>query len=309
MATLLIGTSKDYSGTFLFNIDTLDFTAEADATFKGSQFGGGQISTSLHIDGSFGINRIIVNTGVGGFNGANWTFAAWQATDRVVVNGSIFGETLNGTIRNDVISGNDGADKIFGDVGDDVISGGAGGDRLDGGLGLDWLSYETSAAAVSVNLATGRVLGGEATGDSIANFENVLGGLGGDTLVGDGGVNRLRGGLGADTLTGAGGADRFIFRSIAETPVGAGHDRITDFSQADGDRIDLSGIDAIARTALTKEAFHFVATGALLAAGDLHVVRGIGVTLVQGDVTGDGRADFEIALTGNIMPTAADFIL
>ncbi|MFB2552918.1 hypothetical protein [Ensifer soli] len=34
-----------------------------------------------------------------------------------------------------------------------------------------------------------------------------------------------------------------------------------------------------------------------------------GVTLVEGDVNGDGRADFAIKTAGPIMPDAGDFVL
>ena len=150
MAKLIVDRSRDYSGTFVFRIDTIDFIAPAVITFSGTQFYGNQISDTVHIDGSSGTNRIVINSGIQGFNGAGWSFSNWQSTDLVVVNGSGFGETLAGTVRNDEIHGNGGRDTIFGGAGDDVISGGAGSDKLTGGAGNDWVSYEESLSSVNV---------------------------------------------------------------------------------------------------------------------------------------------------------------
>lgn len=44
-------------------------------------------------------------------------------------------------------------------------------------------------------------------------------------------------------------------------------------------------------------------------AGELHEVLGPGQTILEGDVNGDGKADFQIAFTGQITFAAADFIL
>jgi Ca2+-binding RTX toxin-like protein len=82
-----------------------------------------------------------------------------------------------------------------------------------------------------------------------------LGGPGNDVLRGGSGDDRLLGGTGEDVLVGGLGqrradrggadADRFVYNSVQESPLGAANrDRINDFSSAQGDRIDLSGIDA-----------------------------------------------------------------
>src|SRR6185503_10846606 len=51
---------------------------------------------------------------------------------------------------------------------------------------------------------------GDAAGDVYDGIENLTGGAGNDTLVGDGNANRLNGGLGNDLLIGGGGADAFV---------------------------------------------------------------------------------------------------
>jgi Ca2+-binding RTX toxin-like protein len=83
----------------------------------------------------------------------------------------------------------------------------------------------------------------------LSGIEAVIGSLGRDLLVGDAGANVLDGGGGdGNTLTGGGGADRFVLgrgQSLAlrldGTPVASRVtlDRITDFSAAEGDRVDL----------------------------------------------------------------------
>ena len=307
MATLLVSTTTDFSSRFLFRIDTVDFTAAATATFSGSQFNSLQVSPALHVDGSAGVNRIVVNSTSAGFNGAGWTFTNWETGDRVFVNGSQFSETLAGTSRNDVIRGDGGGDAIFGGGGDDTVEGGSGADSLTGGAGEDWLSYAGSSLGVNVNLATGLALGGDAMGDKFTGFENLKGSSGNDTLTGDAGSNRLDGGLGADVLTGGTGADRFVYTSVNDSTALA-RDRIADFSTTQGDRIDLSAIDAIKGG--TDNAFHFVGTESFGGAGDLRVYRSGIYTIIAADTDGHGAANLEIALTGISGTLAAgDFVL
>ena len=79
--------------------------------------------------------------------------------------------------------------------------------------------------------------------DEIEEFENLLAGVGHDTILGTSGDNdlnagsgndRISGGLGADTLTGGSGNDTFVFVA-ADTGV----DEVTDFAFGP-DRLDIS---------------------------------------------------------------------
>ena len=91
--------------------------------------------------------------------------------------------------------------------------------------------------------------------------------------------------------------------------VGANADVILDFSHAQGDRIDLSGIDANSGVA-GDQAFSFIGSGAFTGvAGQLHYSVAGGVTSITGDVNGDKVSDFQINLTGAIGLVAADFVL
>jgi Ca2+-binding RTX toxin-like protein len=65
----------------------------------------------------------------------------------------------------------------------------------------------------------------------------------GNQLFGRGAADRIDGGEGNDLISGGSGADVFVFHAFTEGKTRAesdsGFDRITDFSRAEGDRIDL----------------------------------------------------------------------
>ena len=128
-------------------------------------------------------------------------------------------------------------------------------------------------------------------------------------MVGDAGDDLLTGGAGADRLIGGTGADQFIFEAVSDSGRGAeSRDTIVDFNGAEGDVIDLSGMDADAGAA-GDQAFSVV--GAFSgAAGELRVdVSASGNSaILRGDIDGDGAADFEILVRG-APPDADDFIL
>ena len=145
------------------------------------------------------------------------------------------------------------------------------------------------------------------TGSIFAN--RLTGGNGNDTLDGNDGVDTLTGGAGADVLIGGLAADIFDFNAIAESTIGIGHDRILDFSSLQGDKIDLSTIDANTLT-FGNGIFNFIGNAAFVAdtanAGQLRIDTD---GFISGDVNGDGISDFEIALTGVTNLNATDFIL
>jgi Ca2+-binding RTX toxin-like protein len=218
----------------------------------------------------------------------------------------------------DTLSGEAGNDRLDGGAGNDVLRGGAGADVLVGSAGTDTASYYSSATGVLVSLLSGAGSGGEAQGDTLSGIENLSGSQGSDSLYGNAGANVLQGWngndllvgrAGKDTLTGGAGSDRFQFTVIGDSVVGVNADRITDFSHAQGDRIDLAGIDA-RFTVAGDQAFSFIGTAAFTGvAGQLHYWHDAGRTIVSGDVNGNRTADFNIILTGTINLVAADFVL
>lgn len=144
----------------------------------------------------------------------------------VVLKGAVFG-TVSGTglgnsvIRNvENIGGTAFADTVTGDALDNVIRGEIGGDVLDGGDGIDTADYSTSTDGVRVGFTIQQSFTGDAAGDTLFNFENIVGSNRADTLDGDAGPNLLVGGLGEDVLYGLGGADTLQGNgSIAEPTI------------------------------------------------------------------------------------------
>ncbi len=59
-----------------------------------------------------------------------------------------------------------------------------------------------------------------------------------------------------------------------------------------------------------NQAFKFIGVQAFHGiAGELHYVTSGGSRIVEGDVNGDGKADFQIKITGLVTLTGGDFVL
>lgn len=179
------------------------------------------------------------------------------------------------------------------------------------GVTIENATGGSAADTISGN-AVANVLTGGAGADTLSGLggnDTLNGGTGGDRLSGGAGNDGLRGGTGRDVLTGGSGADRFVFSTGESSRTHGSSDRVTDFSHAQGDHIDLSRIDANSKVA-GNQAFAFLGTAAFdKVAGQLHVVTDSGNTYVEGDTNGDGLADFAIRLDGAITLVAGDFVL
>ena len=114
---------------------------------------------------------------------------------------------MRGAAGNDLLLGSDGHDRLEGDEGDDTLSGGNHNDTLIGGTGSDWALYDgRPAVRVDLSLTTAQNTLSRGT-DLLVGIENLHGGWGNDTLIGDGYGNILRGDTGNDHLIGGGGQD------------------------------------------------------------------------------------------------------
>jgi Ca2+-binding RTX toxin-like protein len=122
----------------------------------------------------------------------------------------------------------------------------------------------------------------------------VYGGSGNDVITGGAGNDWLFGGDGTDTLTGGAGNDVFYFDALTQSNPNVGRDGIQDF--ATGDRIDLSGIDAVSGAG--NDAFTFIGSGAFTNhAGELQALNTAGpIWTISGDTDGDGVADFQLTV-------------
>jgi Ca2+-binding RTX toxin-like protein len=193
---------------------------------------------------------------------------------------------------------------------------------LDGGEGQDTLllltgeTVDLSNGSDQVNGGLGRVTGFEHVDASAAvakvaitgSSENnlLIGSRYDDVLAGGAGDDILVGGGGTDTLFGGAGADTFRFGSIFDMK--GTRDQIRDFSRSEGDKIDLRGIDAIKGGA--DDPFTFVGANAFTkSAGELRYSPTSGGILVQGDVDGNGKADFTIFVASVQSLAFDDFLL
>ncbi|MDX2287651.1 MAG: choice-of-anchor I family protein [Hyphomicrobiaceae bacterium] len=209
-------------------------------------------------------------------------------------------DSILGGLGNDLIVGGDGNDTMNGGTGNDRLFGGIGNDRGDGGIGNDVLRGEAGNDTLFGGSGNDVMVGG--TGN-----DRLDGGAGNDLLLGEAGSDVLTGGTGRDVMSGGSQRDIFDFNSIFDSR-GALRDRITDFQRLVDD-IDLRTIDANTRQG-GDQRFAFIGDDTFSGrAGELHYVRtGSGVR-VEGDVNGDGRADFAIDVTGVASLSAGDFLL
>jgi Ca2+-binding RTX toxin-like protein len=209
---------------------------------------------------------------------------------------------------------------LAGSAFDDTLEGSSANNAMDGGGGVNTVTYVNASAGVTVSLATTAAQNTVGAGmDSLKNFQNLTGSAFADILTGSnktnmilggGGDDSITGGKGADLLTGGDGADHFIYLSTSDSTVSlTGRDTIEDFTHSQGDTIDLSAIDANTKLA-GDQAFTFLPSGGFThAAGQLIQVAQAGGYLVEGDVNGDGKADFAISvMTANPLVNG-DFIL
>lgn len=172
-----------------------------------------------------------------------------------------------------------------------------GGERVLGsGKDSDTVNFTAFSARLTIDLNGASSVKTGSGEFHIRNFENAIGGRGKDTLVSNGEANILKGN---------GGADLFVFKTVKA----ATGDTILDFSQSQKDKIDLGGIDASTKSGGNQD-FKFIGTaGFHNKAGELRYDKKGGDTFIHGDVNGDGKADFSIAIDANINLKASDFIL
>jgi len=195
----LIGSENDDSLTGDNAANTI-YGSTGNDTIKGgvggdSLAGGGQAGDFVsYIGSATGVTLNLATNGVSGGDGTGDTISGF----------------LNaiGSSAADSISGTGGVNTIFGRGGNDTIEGGAGGDSLDGGSGTgDFVSYANSASGVNITLVNNVVANGDAAGDTLLNFENIIGSGAADGLTGDNNSNTIYGGTGVDTVDGLGGTD------------------------------------------------------------------------------------------------------
>jgi Ca2+-binding RTX toxin-like protein len=229
--------------------------------------------------------------------------------------GTGIGDCLTGAAGNDRVNGMGGNDTLDGNAGSDTMIGGAGDDKFGVDSAGDVVSEaagggsDTAESTVSYTLAANvenlNLLGDaasiNATGNALNNLiygnngANILDGAGGaDTLLGGADNDTFLAGAGKDLMTGGAGLDRFDFNALSDSGATfAQRDVINTF--AHGDKIDLSTLDANANAG-GNQGFGFVASFTGVAGQlqwDQTAPTGF---LIQGDVNGDGAADFSLQI-------------
>ncbi len=242
--------------------------------------------------------------------------------------GGLGADDLIGGLGNDRFDGGDDVDSLIGGDGNDYHDGGAGADVMTGGLGndiyiVDDVGDQTIEAAsqgydIVRTALDGWVLGdnfeglelqgiGNIDGTGNAGANNLQGNAGANSLLGLAGVDTLNGndgddiiigGLGNDLLRGGIGADTFVvahaFGAVLET------DQVYDFFAAEGDTIDLSA--AFAGTLALVAAFSKTA-------GEVTLTFAGGITTLRLDSTGDGKADYQMKINGDVTGESGDWML
>jgi Ca2+-binding RTX toxin-like protein len=168
---------------------------------------------------------------------------------------------LTGNELDNVLSGRGGIDTLDGGDGRDTLDGGAGADTMIGGDGDDTYivsefadvvteavgeGYDVVRADRSYSLAAGSEVEALVTTDEAGTlFIDLSGNEFDNWISGNAGRNIITGGLGRDEMYGRDDGDTFVWASVAETGQDInGADVIGDFNASEGDRIDLSLIDA-----------------------------------------------------------------
>jgi Ca2+-binding RTX toxin-like protein len=230
----------------------------------------------------------------------------------------------------------DAGDSLFGGGGDDLLDGSFGADTLVGGTGNDTFYIDNRADIVKEKPGEGTDTIGTAffsagTYTMPTNIENLDVRFGGGSVIGnaldnmidgngseqaiDGkdGDDTIVGGNGADKLTGGMGSDRFVYSDWSDSATSTlwhNVDVITDFSQTENDKIDLSPIDADPTTAGHQQ-FDFIGSNAFSGAiGELRVTMKNGETIVEASID-DPFHTIEMKIKFDHAPALAesDFIL
>lgn len=170
-------------------------------------------------------------------------------------------DTIFGGAGSDQIFAGEGDDLVFAAVGEDMVWAGSGNDtiflkagsgagQVRGEGGIDMLDLSSLTTDATIDLDGGLLASGEGT-MALSGIENVIGGRGNDTIVGNAAQNVLEGGAGDDT---------FVYRTAAD----ANGDQILGFQT--GDKIDFRALfsnASVSDFAVTHDGADTVISGAV----------------------------------------------
>ncbi|WOH48856.1 M43 family zinc metalloprotease [Bradyrhizobium sp. sBnM-33] len=261
--------------------------------------------------GSDTLDYSAATTSVTLFFDAQWNGTLWYNATGSDIGTDLTYDFANAIMGagNDTVTGNADANRIDGRGGTDTMRGGDGDDtyvidrvsdviiELANG-GTDTLEVGFTYSGRPANVEIVQLVGTSAIDLTGSTYDDVLNGNSAtNTILGGIGADVIAGGGGKDLMTGGAGLDRMVASSLADSGVAfAFRDVINTF--AHGDKIDVSMIDANSLAA-GNQAFTFVSAFAGVAGQlqwDLTNISPTGVKgyLAQGDVNGDGAADFSL---------------
>ncbi|CUX34063.1 Hemolysin-type calcium-binding region (fragment) [Agrobacterium sp. NCPPB 925] len=177
---------------YFVNVERLTFTGSGDASLVGNS-GNNVITGGVGADtlyGGAGDDRLI---GGEGTDTAAYSYAVTINLKTGVHKGEAAGDTFESI---EVIQGSQYADTFAGTAGADTFNAGTG--KYNNSEYIDIIDYSTSSSAVSVDLTTQIVSGGDAEGDRLTGFERVVGSDFADTLSSSTYLHVLEGGTGDD---------------------------------------------------------------------------------------------------------------
>jgi Ca2+-binding RTX toxin-like protein len=315
---------NDWLASFAANVDLNNYTGIENAAVQGIGLAAtGNASNnilqgfgdSITLSGGGGADQLTLVMGFGALFGGNGSDVLISASGNDSLSGGAGNDDIRAGAGDDTLFGDGGHDLMFGFEGNDLLYGGAGNDTLGGREGADTMEGGDGDDTYYIDSLQSLVVEQEDQGRDTVSSEtlslvanryahveaftlggtldlNITGGAGDDRMIGNAGDNRLTGGLGTDRMTGGAGDDSFVFRNKAQID----RDVITDFGA--GDTIDLSAF---------MDGGKFIGGKAFSGQDDqVRYVRADG--LLQGDVNGDGTADWTIRLTNDAKLAANDFL-
>lgn len=236
--------------------------------FTGADTGSDRLVSIENLTGSNFADTLIGNGSANVLNGLTGPDQLFGNGGNDTLFGGVGNDQLDGGSGNDTLNGEGGLDTLNGGSGNDTLNGGSGADNMFGGDGND--TYTKDNAGDSLVEFSNTALGGVDTvrssqthtlgfgfehltltgssainGTGNGNNNTIIGNSAANILSGGAGNDKLDGDGGKDRLTGGSGSDTFDYNAASDSrPGAANRDVITDFKWTQGDKIDLSTIDA-----------------------------------------------------------------
>ena len=321
------GTAQDASDRIIYETDTRQIWYDADGN---GTTAARQLIATLQTGATLVATDLVVEGGTppaGGqtINGTTRDDSLVGGAGNDTINGFEGDDTIDGAGGNDLLFGGAHSDTLYLGAGNDSLNGGDGddwflysdatrlesygSDAIDGGLGHDAVSFGFALSAVLVDLSSGSVSGGGASGSGSATLVNIEefrgtpfddhltsrdvgpgpveafawleGEEGNDTLIGSSGPDFLQGDDGNDEISGLGGDDMIPGGEGSDIIMGgAGNDYFSMWTGTNNYGVDwIDGGDGVDEVNFIN-VFTSRPIVVDLAAG----------TLVGGDVPGTSRA-------------------